>query len=147
VPLNFNKLDIRDYLLHAYNVASVNVRSHIAQRPPRVSQFTKRVGRPPPIKYMTVELEKPFVFPREPDATEKEKWHSEEMQKRIKLEKEMEKNKVLFQLKGELSSPAKTRRSDDRVMLAEQARDLLSGKTKWDNKRTLDPRWTEQEKK
>ncbi|KAI0132513.1 hypothetical protein BJ170DRAFT_250979 [Xylariales sp. AK1849] len=142
VPLTFNKLDIRDYLLNAYGVSTIGVRSHIAQRPPRLSEFTGRIGRPPPIKYMTVELEKPFVFPKEPDENAKEKWHSEEMTNRIKMEKTMEERKKAFRLKGELTSPAKTKRSIDRNMLAKQASDLLSGKTVWENKRALDPRWT-----
>ncbi|KAH8680922.1 hypothetical protein BX600DRAFT_445346 [Xylariales sp. PMI_506] len=145
VPLTFNKFDIRDYLLHAYGVSSVSVRSHIAQRPPRVSPFTGRVGRPPPIKYMTVELEKPFVWPAEPTEKETEQWHSEEMKKRIDMEKRFEASREHLVKKGNLSSPAHSKRSEDRRLLEKQARDILSGKVKWDNKRELDPRWGEKD--
>ncbi|KAK6202139.1 mitochondrial 54S ribosomal protein YmL41 [Pestalotiopsis sp. IQ-011] len=141
VPLTFNKLDIRDYLLHAYKVNTRNVRSHLAQRPPRLSPFTGRIGRPPPIKYMTVELEKPFVFPAEPAEEEHGKWHTEEMQKRVDMEKEYERRASSYRDKGTLVSPAMRRRDDDRNMLAKQAQDLLEGKVKWGNERELDPRW------
>lgn len=141
VPLTFNKLDIRDYLLHAYGVDSVSVRSHVAQRPPRASAFTGRIGRPPPIKYMTVELEKPFVWPAEPDAEEESKWHSEAMQRRIAMEKDVEARRAAYLKKGEMRGPGQRARSDDRTMLAQQAEDILSGKAKWNNRRELDPRW------
>ncbi|KAF3020600.1 hypothetical protein E8E14_010509 [Neopestalotiopsis sp. 37M] len=141
VPLTFNKLDIRDYLLHAYNVKTLGVRSHLAQRPPRLSPFTGRIGRPPPIKYMTVELEKPFVFPAEPAEEDHKKWHTEEMQKRVDMEAEYAERARLYRDKGTLVSPTMRRRTEDRTMLAQQAQDLLEGKVKWTNERTLDPRW------
>ncbi|KAH6659472.1 hypothetical protein BKA67DRAFT_544523 [Truncatella angustata] len=141
VPLTFNKLDIRDYLLHAYKVNTLTVRSHLAQRPPRLSAFSGRIGRPPPIKYMTVELEKPFVFPKEPTTEEQKKWHSEEMQKRIEMEKIYAQRAKSYREKGTLITPAMRRKDDDRRMLAAQARDLLEGKVKWGNQRELDPRW------
>jgi large subunit ribosomal protein L23 len=139
--LTFNKLDIRDYLLHAYKVNTLSVRSHLLQRPPRLSPYTGRIGRPPPIKYMTVELEKPFVFPAEPDETEHVKWHSEEMQKRVDMEKTYEERAKSYREKATLVTPAMRRKDEDRTMLAKQAQDLLEGKVKWNNQRELDPRW------
>ncbi|KAI1877146.1 uncharacterized protein JN550_001218 [Neoarthrinium moseri] len=142
VPLTFNKLDIRDYLLNAYGVSTRGVRSHIAQRPPRLSPFTGRLGRPPPIKYMTVELEKPFAWPKAPTAPEEtEKWHSEEMRNRIALEKDADRRRKVYGEKGELITPAMRKRDADRRMLADQAAELLEGRKKWENNRELDPRW------
>lgn len=113
----------------------------MAQRPPRLSPFTGRIGRPPPIKYMTVELEKPFVFPKEPTKEEQKKWHSEEMQKRIDMEKIYEERAKSYREAATLVTPAMRKRDDDRNMLAAQARDLLEGKVRWGNQRELDPRW------
>jgi large subunit ribosomal protein L23 len=69
VPLNINKLDLRDYLLHAYGVEVLNVRSFITQRKiERTKPGTTGLHyyRPRSIKKMTVELVKPFVYPEEP---------------------------------------------------------------------------------
>jgi large subunit ribosomal protein L23 len=146
VPLAFNKLDIRDYLLHAYGVRSVSVRSHVAQRPPRISSFTGRIGRPPPIKYMTVELERPFVWPAAPDAEEAKQWHSDALQRRVQLEKEFQARRDAYQRKGDIQSPAHARVSEDRRLLAAQAEALLAGRVQWDNQRELDPRWKKEGK-
>lgn len=142
MPLKFNKLDIRDYLLHAYNVRSVGVRSAIMRRPIRKHPLTMRMHRPRPIKYMTVEMDKPFVWPKEPTAEERKIWHNEETEKRIEQHKKHQERMELFQKHGKLPDPTEMKRSKDRTMLAQQAKDLLSGKTKWENKRELDPRWT-----
>ncbi|OAA55343.1 mitochondrial ribosomal protein [Niveomyces insectorum RCEF 264] len=94
VPLRFNKLDLRDYLFHAYGVPVRAVRAWITpQRPrrryggdvnpsgdaadPDNAPYTKdivRFGRgqwyrPQPIKRMMVELLEPFVYPAPPPAT------------------------------------------------------------------------------
>ena len=72
VPLNMNKLDLRDYLYHAYNVRVVSVRSYIEQqkvtqgKPNAPKMQIKRWFRPRAIKKMTVELESPFVWPSTP---------------------------------------------------------------------------------
>ncbi len=87
VPLRFNKLDLRDYLYHAYGVEVRSVRSWLtAQLPRRRYQDNEnddsnkssttykdikalRTGpwyRPQPIKRMMVELVKPFAFPEPP---------------------------------------------------------------------------------
>ncbi|TGZ85590.1 hypothetical protein EX30DRAFT_337932 [Ascodesmis nigricans] len=70
VPLNINKLDLRDYLLHAYNVRVKAVRSFVIQ--PSLKEASRQAGyrvikRLPSIKRMTVELENPFVYPAEPE--------------------------------------------------------------------------------
>lgn len=90
---------------------------------------------------MTVELEKQFVFPKEPAEEEQSKWHSEEMQKRIDMEKTYEKRAKSYREKATLVTPAMRAKDEDRKMLANQARDILEGKVKWSNSRELDPRW------
>ena len=72
VPLNLNKLDIKDYLYHAYDVRVISVRSYVQQQ--RVQQDKERAYdpkrnrwfRPRSIKKMTVQMDKGFVWPEEP---------------------------------------------------------------------------------
>ncbi|KAF1965510.1 hypothetical protein BU23DRAFT_545830 [Bimuria novae-zelandiae CBS 107.79] len=67
VPLNFSKFDLRDYLFHAYNVRVHSVRSLVKQLPVRDTTAQPRHWfRPESEKYMTVELERPFVWPEDP---------------------------------------------------------------------------------
>ncbi|OJD37696.1 mitochondrial 54s ribosomal protein 41 [Diplodia corticola] len=73
VPLKLNKLDMRDYLWHAYGVKVTNVRSFVQQAkirqddPARKRAMPRRWYRGPSIKKMTVEMDKPFVWPDEPE--------------------------------------------------------------------------------
>lgn len=68
VPLDFSKYDLRDYLYHAYKVRCFNVRSYVKQAAVQGSQDNPRgLFRPPSEKYMTVEMEQPFVWPATPD--------------------------------------------------------------------------------
>jgi large subunit ribosomal protein L23 len=79
VPLNLNKLDLRDYLWHAYGVPVISVRSYIQlqkmrQDKPNASRpAPRRWYRPRSIKKMTVEMDRPFVWPAEPTGDELEK--------------------------------------------------------------------------
>lgn len=71
VPLDFSKYDLRDYLYHAYNVKCFNVRSYVKQMPIRDTVAQPRHWfRPESKKYMTVEMEEPFVWPALPENTE-----------------------------------------------------------------------------
>ena len=82
VPLDFSKYDLRDYLYHAYNVKCFNIRSYVKQMPVRDTREQPRHWfRPDSKKYMTVELEKPFVWPETPDLAP---WGQEDRQKEIK---------------------------------------------------------------
>ncbi|KAJ9648065.1 mitochondrial 54S ribosomal protein YmL41 [Coniosporium tulheliwenetii] len=73
VPLNLNKLDLRDYLYNAYGVKVLSVRSFVAQSP--VRQDKPDAERPKPRKwyrerakkFMVAELERPFVWPDVPE--------------------------------------------------------------------------------
>ncbi|KAI8936506.1 hypothetical protein NX059_006911 [Plenodomus lindquistii] len=68
VPLDFSKYDLRDYLYHAYNVRCFNIRSYVKQQPVRDTREQPRHWfRPDSKKYMTVEMEDPFVWPETPD--------------------------------------------------------------------------------
>lgn len=70
VPLNFNKLDMRDYLERVYGVGVVSVRSYVQLQPiTRITRDGRNFGawrRPKSEKRMTVELREPFVWPEEP---------------------------------------------------------------------------------
>lgn len=73
VPLHFNKLDLRDYLWHAYGVRCTNIRSFVQQQKMRQDDHSRKRPMPrrwyrgPAIKKMTVEMDKPFMWPEEPE--------------------------------------------------------------------------------
>jgi large subunit ribosomal protein L23 len=73
VPLDFSKYDLRDYLYHAYNVKCFNIRSYVKQMPIRDTTAQPRHWfRPDSKKYMTIEMEQPFVWPELP--ADKKAW-------------------------------------------------------------------------
>jgi hypothetical protein len=76
VPLNLNKLDLRDYLWNGYGVRVKGVRSYIQQQKVRQDKpgakrpAQRRWYRPRAIKKMMVELEEPFAWREEPQSLE-----------------------------------------------------------------------------
>ncbi|KAI5197910.1 hypothetical protein E4T39_07036 [Aureobasidium subglaciale] len=130
VPLNMNKLDLRDYLFHAYNVRVVSVRSYIDQqkvtqgRPNAPKQQIKRWFRPRAIKKMTVELESPFVWPALPAQEElNENWSTDTY-------KEAQKDNDRYaERRGRLADAWVDR--DERKSMKEQAKALLERKEQW----------------
>ncbi|KAF1835517.1 hypothetical protein BDW02DRAFT_567987 [Decorospora gaudefroyi] len=83
VPLDFSKYDLRDYLYHAYNVRCFNIRSFVKQMPVRDTQKQARHWfRPESEKYMTVEMEQPFVWPEVPNL---DPWSPEQRQREVDL--------------------------------------------------------------
>ena len=91
VPLNFSKFDLRYYLFHAYNVRSVNIRSSIKHSPIRDSENARRTWyREEQQKFMVIEMDRPFVWPAEPENFEpwgvEEKKKSTEEQMRAKID-------------------------------------------------------------
>jgi hypothetical protein len=76
VPLNLNKLDLRDYLWNGYGVRVKGVRSYIQQQKVRQDKpgakrpAQRRWYRPRAIKKMMVELEEPFAWRPEPESLE-----------------------------------------------------------------------------
>lgn len=133
VPLWFSKMDIRDYLFHAYNVRIQGVRSYVKlQRVTQGKPFKvgtedysrpqyKRWHRPPSIKRMTVELERPFVWP-EP-LEDMSKFNQDQVQKYNDETKEMQEK---------MAPTGDTVVNEQRrVKMREQAKALLEGKAKW----------------
>lgn len=131
VPLSFNKLDMRDYLFHAYNVRVHNIRSFIKQHPIQSVETghwrdlpgKRRQFRPKSTKKMLVELDKPFVWPETP--TDLAKWDKD---RHSALESA--RNLEIYGLKDQ------GRLHDERTSIADQAMRLLEGKEKW---KGLDP--------
>ncbi|KAF1840784.1 mitochondrial ribosomal protein subunit L23 [Cucurbitaria berberidis CBS 394.84] len=81
VPLDFSKYDLRDYLYHAYNVKCFNIRSYVKQMPVRDTREQPRHWfRPESKKYMTVEMDDPFVWPELPDL---EPWGQKERKQEV----------------------------------------------------------------
>ncbi|KAM0717368.1 hypothetical protein Q7P37_007220 [Cladosporium fusiforme] len=135
VPLWFSKLDLRDYLYHAYNVRINSVRSYVKlQRITQGKEFKthptdegyvrpqyKRWHRPPSIKHMTVELEEPFQWPKAPE--EFTDFNQDQNQAYNEQTKEMQ---------AKSGSTGDTLVNEDRrIAMREQAKALLEGKAKW----------------
>lgn len=122
VPLSLNKFDLRDYLLHLYGVRTLAVRSFIKQLPiTRVRKGSvrdvpgrRRLYRPRSLKRMTVELDRPFVWPAVPDDLEP--WD----------------NTRYHQLMDEAEGRVRgTTVPSARKTIAEQAQALLRGQMVW----------------
>lgn len=60
VPSNFNKFDLRDYLHNVYGLTVKKVYSNLT-----VNRHTLTMN-----KFMTVEMEEPFMYPKMPDSLE-----------------------------------------------------------------------------
>ncbi|PYH44534.1 mitochondrial 54S ribosomal protein uL23m [Aspergillus saccharolyticus JOP 1030-1] len=126
VPLNFNKLDIRDYLQRAYGVGVLAVRSFVEQQKVTQMKPNGRYGygkfrRPKSKKRMTVELKEPFVWPEAPESMDK--WEKDQFFKAAKYQKEMQD----AQREDAITwAPTKERES-----FAEEAEKILSGEKQW----------------
>jgi len=124
VPLSLNKLDLRDYLYHAYSVHTLSIRSFIKQSPivsvqrgsARDLPGKRKQYRPRATKKMTVELAAPFAWPEAP--RDLEKWDGDRYRKLQKMAEEQ-------QARGEGERVAQARG------IAEVAQRLLEGKLSW----------------
>ena len=125
-----NKLDLRDYLYHAYSVRTIAIRSYVEQQPVRqgkpnaIMPRIKNWYRPRSVKKMTVELEEPFVWPAEPKGEEElAPWSHETFHASQK------ENELYGERRGRLADAlfSQQDRNDMRV----QAKKLLSGEEKW----------------
>ncbi|KAI0888946.1 uncharacterized protein GGS22DRAFT_65272 [Annulohypoxylon maeteangense] len=139
VPLRFNKFDLRDYLLHVYNVAALNVRSHLKPRQ-AVKKRNGHVVRPLPAKIMTIEMEKPFVWPERPaDPTpwypDVERHRTKAMNNKFNPQKELRK-------KGTLSLRDERKPSKVKIELRKAAEKLLKAGS-WSNEEKLDPKFSD----
>lgn len=132
VPLNLNKFDLRDYLFNAYSVRTLSIRSFIKQLPiQRVQKGSirdlpgrRQLYRPKSLKRMTVELEKPFVWPETPEDLEP--W---DHQRYHQLTGEAA-TRVLKGGKGGKEGKGK------RLTIGDQAQMLLRGQSLW---KSVDP--------
>ncbi|KAK7528705.1 mitochondrial 54S ribosomal protein uL23m [Phyllosticta citriasiana] len=125
VPLHFNKLDMRDYLWHVYGIETVgSIRSFVQQQPLRMDKpgatlpRQRHWYRERSIKKMTVEMDKPFIWPEKPEDLSP--WSHD-----------------LYHAAEEFRGDQESKEDDihakpaDTKTLREQAEELLSGKTKW----------------
>ena len=150
VPLWFNKLDLKDYLRRVYDVEVLHVRSFVVQQKVERKQNLGRglysaaygpLFKPGSKKKMTAELVKPFVWPEEvtdfsPYVTSKcYHYHSHIDTFCYSWEKDTYygAQKESYQVQEELSPDAVTKPMKEEKIksIAEQAQDLLNGKTKW----------------
>ncbi len=145
MPLIFNKLDLRDYLYHVYNVEVRAVRSWIMQQAPR-QKFHARGSpprgpwyRPRPKKMMTVELVKPFVFPKAPANLGP--W-DQVMYDRLQKVSEDQQLEAKGRQKNIYPLRAQKQLESRRVSLAKAAQDLVQGRKTWSNDLVLDEKWT-----
>ncbi|KAH8585548.1 hypothetical protein B0O99DRAFT_646678 [Bisporella sp. PMI_857] len=137
VPLNLNKLDLRDYLWNAYNIRSLSVRSYIQMqklrqdKPGAKRPSPRKWYRPRSIKKMTVEMDRPFVWPEEP--TDYEKWDKKTYDAAQEARTEEEEM---------MHRDARQKPSRERKSIAQQARQLLAdaerrtrgeSKSQWEN--------------
>lgn len=138
MPLWFSKLDLRDYLFHAYDVPVLSIRSYVQQTRIRQGAIAdaarpqyKRWHRPRSTKRMMVELERPFVWPAEPEDLKP--WNREE------IEMAEEEQAAFTEREMSSTSDAVGAADEHREAMRDQAKALLEGKVKW---KPVDNRWT-----
>ncbi|KAI1267154.1 hypothetical protein F5Y18DRAFT_330104 [Xylariaceae sp. FL1019] len=146
VPMKFNKLDMRDYLLHAYKVPVVAVRSQVKQQNIRNNSISGRKTRPPSIKTMTVELREPFVWPDPPAEKDMGPWTSAAGKMHASQAKEQYRLRAKLFRKGTLPLRVHGKRTSEFTNLRIEAKRLLR-EGGWDNKRTIDPKFSTSEDK
>lgn len=145
VPLTFNKLDFRDYLWNVYNVEVTSVRSFVNQMQVRQRNYKGFGGkwyRPRSQKMMVVDLVKPFVWPEEPedkDAWDHKMFTAVEQSHKEQLNLDFERSKGTPPLREE------QKQSDGRVLLRQQAKELMNGTRKWRPAQPLGLEWAEVE--
>ena len=131
VPLNFSKLDLRDYLFNLYNVKTLKIRSYVQQQKPQKFKYPLGIPnadpvikwhRPRSIKKMTVELRDGFAWPAEP--TDLEPWDNKMFKEREEIGEERRKYMRLPQSRMERPG-AET--------YAQEARKLLLRETQWED--------------
>ncbi|KAE8149311.1 hypothetical protein BDV25DRAFT_156586 [Aspergillus avenaceus] len=125
VPLNFNKLDMRDYLQRLYGVNVLSVRSYVEQQKvtrlrPKDKYGYGKLRRPVSKKKMTVEMKQPFVWPDLPDM---EKFEREQYFKAAKYQTDLQ-----DQQRPDAGMKAK---KDEREAFSEDAKKLLDGSKPW----------------
>ncbi|GAQ44253.1 hypothetical protein AtubIFM55763_011535 [Aspergillus tubingensis] len=126
VPLNFNKLDMRDYLQRLYGVGVVSVRSFVEQQKLTRLKSLGRYGygkirRPQSKKKMTVEMKEAFVWPEAPK--DMAPWEKDQFFKAQKYQEEIQdKQKPDAGMKAD---------EKEREVYKEDAKKLLEGAKPW----------------
>ncbi|KAL2821634.1 ribosomal protein L23-domain-containing protein [Aspergillus granulosus] len=125
VPLNFNKLDLRDYLQRLYGVGVLRIRSYIEQmkvtRMKRNGNGYGQLRRPRSKKRMTVEMKEPFVWPEVPEDLSP--WEKDQFFKAAKYQDDIQKSQQ-FENK---TKPNK----EEREAFEAEAKKLLDGSKPW----------------
>ncbi|KAK2850719.1 hypothetical protein FQN49_005387 [Arthroderma sp. PD_2] len=126
VPLTFNKLDMKDYMKRVYNVDVLKVRSYVEQQKvtrelPRGRQGFGTMRRQMAKKKMTIEMTEPFVWPEEPKDFAP--WERDTFFEAKKMQEDYQESQS-----HDAPMKAPTRK---RELLAEQAKEMLSGKEHW----------------
>ncbi|KAJ2503581.1 mitochondrial 54S ribosomal protein YmL41 [Coemansia sp. RSA 1972] len=67
IPLNLNKLDVRDYLTHIYNVTVTDVRTAVLPGKLTTNRFTGQKERTSRTKKAIVTMKETFQYPEAPD--------------------------------------------------------------------------------
>ncbi|AEO55266.1 hypothetical protein MYCTH_2086470 [Thermothelomyces thermophilus ATCC 42464] len=143
VPLQFNKLDLRDYLYHVYNVEVTSVRSFVNQPLPRRKfQTTGKWYRPRSKKMMIAELVKPFVWPDPPKHEDLKEFDIdvfETLDKERSDHLDFQRDPTKIPLRTKTPTPI-----DRRALRKDAAKILETGE--WSSGRLDDGEWTEVEK-
>ncbi|KAL8372069.1 hypothetical protein RB595_001727 [Gaeumannomyces hyphopodioides] len=152
VPLQFNKLDLKDYLRNAYGVEVLKVRSFISGKAlVKHKEFgdgreavPHQTRRPRSEKKMIAELKAPFVFPSPPEDLTP--WDND-IFKSVSAMSEAN--------SAEIKNLRDNRRrlnvanrpvTNNRISLAKQAEALRARNEVWSNDSPLDDKWVEVEK-
>lgn len=145
VPLRFNKLDLRDYLWHAYGVPVLKVRSFVNPRPLTSSGTHQGASiiRPSGQKMMIVELESPFVWPERVKGEDLPEEYDWQRNKRLEDADHEQMTERLMRRRGEIPMLTAKDEADlrGRTALREEAERLLRGEKSWGNEVVLDERW------
>ncbi|OJI96091.1 hypothetical protein ASPVEDRAFT_122817 [Aspergillus versicolor CBS 583.65] len=126
VPLNFNKLDMRDYLQRLYGVGVLSIRSYVEQQKvtrlrPQGKYGYGKLRRPTSKKRMTVEMKEPFVWPETPENMDA--WEKDQFFKAAKYQDQIQK----AQRPDAGMQPDK----ESREAFDAEAKKLLSGEKPW----------------
>lgn len=129
VPVRFNKLDLRDYLFHVYNVRVKGVRSFINHIPTKATAST-RWSRGKPQKMMIADLVQPFHWPEPPAMDEREKFDFEQYDTMDKWVTE-QKAKQQARFDGKTPLQSKEPVPESRTKLRQQMDEFLANPELW----------------
>ncbi|CEL03246.1 hypothetical protein ASPCAL04403 [Aspergillus calidoustus] len=125
VPLNFNKLDLRDYLQRLYGVGVLRIRSYVEQmkvtRMKRNGNGYGQLRRPQSKKRMTVEMKEPFVWPEAPE--DMAPWEKDQFFKAAEYQDNIQKSQ-------QFENKTKPNEAEREAFEAE-AKKLLDGSKPW----------------